>query len=284
MSLIPWIATVLAAVAAAVVVSFLIEHGVRRLARHRAMATERTRLSLLELFLFLDPQMLYVVAAIFSLAVVFGVLLATRSLLMGLSCGVSAALLPAIVILLLRRRRHAALQRQFPDALLMLAGALRAGSSLSTSIHQISAELPVPTCQEFSIVLREQRLGVSLDTALDGLSQRIALPGVSLAVSAMRIAFDSGGGLAEALERAAATLRSQLAIESKIRALTSQGKLQAVIVGLLPVVLLLILVRMEPAEMSQLFLTRMGWATLAVMTIFEFLGVYVIRRIVSIDV
>ena len=100
----------------------------------------------------------------------------------------------------------------------------------------------------------------------------------------MRIAYDSGGGLAEALERSAATLRNQLAIESKIRALTSQGKLQAVIVGLLPVVLLLILMRMEPAEMSQLFVTRVGIATLVLMGVFEFLGVYVIRRIVSIDV
>ena len=99
----------------------------------------------------------------------------------------------------------------------------------------------MPTSQEFAIVLREQRLGVSLDAALENLAARINLQSVALAVSAMRIAYDSGGGLAEALERSAATLRNQLAIESKIRALTSQGKLQAVIVGLLPMVLLLIL-------------------------------------------
>ncbi len=284
MSFIPWLATILGAAAAAMAVMIFIEQGVQRLARHRELATERARLSLLELFVFLDPQLLYVTAAFCSLAVVFGVLYATHSLLIGLGCGLSSALLPAVIILFLRRRRRSSLQRQFPDALLMLAGALRAGCSLSTAIHQIATELPAPTSQEFAVVLREQRLGVSLDTALENLAHRIALPGVALAVSAMRIAYDSGGGLAEALERAASTLRNQLAIESKIRALTSQGKLQAVIVGLLPIVLLLILVRMEPAEMSLLFTTRAGWATLALMVIVEFLGVYVIHRIVSIDV
>lgn len=284
MIFLPWVVTLLAAVAAALAVVIVIEQGAQRLARHREAATARARMSLLELFVFLDPQLLYVVAALFSVAVVFGVLFATRSLVIAIGCGVSAALLPAVAILVLRRRRRATLQRQFPDALLMLAGALRAGSSLSTSIQQIGAELPVPTSQEFAIVLREQRLGVSLDAALENLATRINLPSVALAVSAMRIAYDSGGGLAEALERSAATLRNQLAIESKIRALTSQGKLQAVIVGLLPVVLLLILMRMEPTEMSQLFVTRAGIATLALMGVFEFLGVYVIRRIVSIDV
>ncbi len=284
MILLPWVVTLLAAVAAALVVVIVIEQGVQRLAKHREATTARARMSLLELFVFLDPQLLYVVAAFFSVAVVFAMLFATHNLVIAIVCGVSAALFPAIAILILRRRRRSSLQRQFPDALLMLAGALRAGSSLSTAIQQIGAELPVPTSQEFAIVLREQRLGVSLDVALENLAARINLQSVALAVSAMRIAYDSGGGLAEALERSAATLRNQLAIESKIRALTSQGKLQAVIVGLLPIVLLLILMRMEPAEMSQLFVTRAGIATLAVMGVFEFLGVYVIRRIVSIDV
>lgn len=284
MIIIPWLVTLLAALAAALAVVIVIEQGVQRLAKHREATTARARMSLLELFLFMDPQLLYVMAALCSVAVVFAVLFAAHSLVIAIVSGVSTALAPAFVILVLRKRRRTSLQRQFPDALLMLAGALRAGSSLSTSIHQIGAELPVPTSQEFAIVLREQRLGVTLDAALENLAGRINLQSVSLAVSAMRIAYDSGGGLAEALERSAATLRNQLAIESKIRALTSQGKLQAVIVGLLPVVLLLILLRMEPAEMSQLFVTRAGIATLAVMAVFEVLGVYVIRRIVSIDV
>ncbi len=105
-----------------------------------------------------------------------------------------------------------------------------------------------------------------------------------LVVSAMRIANETGGGLAETLERTAHTIRSRLQMEGKIRALTAQGKLQAWVVGLLPLVLMAVLNKMEPEAMGMLWHTRMGWATLAVIGFFEFMGVYVIRKIIAIDV
>lgn len=280
----PLLTALFTALAVILLVHFIFESGVKALMRHRAAATESVRSSLLELFLFLDPQLLYVLAATFCLAVALFVQLGTGSLVLAFAGGTASAVLPVAVLAWLKRARRHRLQEQFPDTLLMLAGALRSGSSLSTAMHQVGPELPAPTSQELAIILRELRLGVSLDAALEGFGQRVALPSVALAIAAMRIAHDSGGGLAEALERAASTLRSQLAMESKIRALTSQGKLQALIVGLLPVVLLLTLMRMEPAEMSLLFSTRAGIATLIGISVLEVLGVYVIRRIVSIDV
>ena len=96
MIFLPWLITVLAAFAAALAVMIVIEQGVQRLAKHREATTARTRMSLLELFVFLDPQLLYVVAALFSVAVVFGVLFASRSLVIAVACGLSAALFPAI--------------------------------------------------------------------------------------------------------------------------------------------------------------------------------------------
>jgi tight adherence protein B len=100
----------------------------------------------------------------------------------------------------------------------------------------------------------------------------------------MRIARETGGGLAETLERTAATLRAQHAMELKIRALTAQGKLQAWVVGLLPLFLLWVLTQMEPAAMSLLWTTQMGWGVLVAVAIMEFFGVWIIRRIVAIDV
>lgn len=284
MSVSPLLVAVLTAIGVVLLVSFVFETGVQALVRHRATATEHVRSSLLELFLFLDPQLLYVLAAALCLTMALFLQLATGNLILSLASAGTTAVLPMAVLVVLKRRRRQRLQEQFPDTLLMLSGALKSGSSLSTAMHQVGPELPTPTSQELAIILRELRLGVSLDAALEGFGQRMALPSVDLAVAAMRIAHDAGGGLAEALERAASTLRSQLAMESKIRALTSQGKLQALIVGLLPVVLLLILLHMEPAEMSLLFSTRAGLATLVSMAVLEVLGVYVIRRMVSIDV
>ena len=130
----------------------------------------------------------------------------------------------------------------------------------------------------------QQRLGVSLDDSLDNLARRLPVQSVTLMVSAMRIASETGGGLAETLERTSATLRSQRAIELKIMALTAQGKMQAWVVGLLPVFLLWVLTHMEPEAMALLWTTHMGWGVLGCVVIMEFFGVWIIRRIVAIDV
>jgi tight adherence protein B len=103
-------------------------------------------------------------------------------------------------------------------------------------------------------------------------------------VAAMRIADETGGQLAEALERASQTLRQKLAMEGKIRALTSQGKLQAWVVGALPLLLMAVLNKMEPQAMNLMFTSRAGWACLVVIGLFEFFGVMIIRKIVDIDV
>jgi tight adherence protein B len=153
-----------------------------------------------------------------------------------------------------------------------------------SAIRQVSAELAAPLVQEFQLIQHEQRLGVSLNDALENLTHRVPVQSVSLVVSAMRIASETGGGLAETLERTAATLRSQHAMELKIRALTSQGKLQAWVVGLLPLFLLWVLAHMEPEATSMLWTTRIGWGVLAAVAIMEFFGVWIIRRIVAIDV
>ena len=150
-------------------------------------------------------------------------------------------------------------------------------------LHQVREGRP-PIAQEFDLTLREHRLGIPLDEALDHLAERVRLPSLTLVIAAMRIANETGGSLAEALERAALTVRSQLAMEGKIGALTAQGKLQAVVVGMLPLALLLVLDRMEPEAMAFLWHSPPGWATLAVIATLEVLGVLLIRRIVAIDV
>jgi tight adherence protein B len=284
MSLAPVIVMALSGVAATILIALAIEDGMRGLARHRERTTRQTHASLTELFLFVDAELLYIAAALFALVVTLCCWLATHHVAIGIACGAASAILPTGIIHVLRKRRRSLLQRQLPDALLMLAGALRAGASLSTALQDVGSELPKPMSQEFSLMVREQRLGADMDRTLRQLAERINLSSVSLAVAAMRIAHESGGGLAEALERAAATLRSQLALESKIGALTAQGKLQAVIVGMLPLLLLVVLFKMEPQEMSLLLSTRAGWASILVMVAFESMGIFVIRRIVRIDV
>jgi len=103
-------------------------------------------------------------------------------------------------------------------------------------------------------------------------------------VSTIRIAAETGGELAEALGRAASTLRSIAQAEGKIAALTAQGKMQAWVVGLLPLFLLYVLAQMEPEAMAKLWTTQIGWGVMAVIAFLEVMGVWLVRRIVAIDV
>jgi len=173
---------------------------------------------------------------------------------------------------------------QLPDVLLMLGSSLRAGTSLQIALDIAIRETPAPLAQELGVVVREQRLGVALEDALETMATRLKLAEVELVVAAMNIARDAGGNLAETLDRLSATLRAKATMEGKIRALTSQGKLQGLIVGLLPVFLMLVLTKMQHAAMMPLYHTIVGWAVLGVVGILEFIGFMMIRKIVAIDV
>ncbi|MGV7207015.1 type II secretion system F family protein [Oxalobacteraceae bacterium A2-2] len=277
-------ASAITAAAAAILAWLLIDMGLLALARYRTAFSRRTAFQAREFFLFLDPGRLFVMhAALMALGAAVIGLASGSALLAALSVAV-LAFLPRLAYARLRLRRLRQFEEQLPDALMTLAGGLRAGLGAHSAIDQLVMEAPAPLGQEFGLMLREQRMGVSLDDSLSGLLRRVPTPTTVLVVSAMRIANDTGGGLADMLERTAVTVRSRLQIEGKIGALTAQGKLQAWIVGLMPLALMLILNHMEPQAMDQLWHTRMGWGALAIIATLETLGIYVIRRIVAIDV
>lgn len=276
--------TATVAIAITLLVWSLFDIGTNGLSRYRRLFTERTNVNLRELFLFIEPERLFMLNL--SLMLLVGVVtwVLTGSWFLAAFALVITALVPRFFLRFLRRRRLDAMELQLPDTLLVLAGGMKAGVSLTQAIQQLVLESRPPVSQEFDLVLREQRLGVALDAALENLNQRVPLQSVTLTVSAMRIAAETGGQLAETLERASQTLRAKLAMEGKIRALTSQGKLQAIVVGALPLFLMYVLNKMEPEAMNLMFTTQTGYATLAVIALLEIFGVLIIRKIVDIDV
>lgn len=272
------------ALSAALLTWFAIDLGTGTMAKYRSTFTERAKFQAQEFFLFIDPRKLF--AANIAFMSIGGVLvwLATGSAFLGMVVFVALALMPRLLYKWMRLKRLQKFEEQLPDALMMLSGGMRAGVGLISAMQQLVREAQAPLSQEFSLMLREQRLGVTLEQSLSNLNRRIPTQTTTLVVSAMRIASETGGGLAETLERTSNTIRSRLQMEGKIRALTAQGKLQAWVVGLLPVALMLVLNKMEPEAMGMLWHTRTGWATLFVIAFFEFMGIYVIRKIIAIDV
>lgn len=276
--------TVVVAVSAALLAWFAVDMGTVTMARYRAQFTEKARFQAQEFFLFVDPRKLFMAnMALMALGALLAWVL-TGSVLLAVPVFFALALLPRFAYAWMRKRRLRRFEQQLPDALLMVSGGLRAGASMTSAIQQMANEAQNPLAQEFSLVLREQRLGVSLEQCLNNLSRRVPTQTTVLVVSAMRIASETGGGLAETLERTSQTIRSRLQMEGKIEALTAQGKMQAWVVGALPVLLMLVLNQLEPDSMALLWHTRIGWATLVVLVFLEVMGVYLIRKITSIDV
>ena len=194
------------------------------------------------------------------------------------------AILPFIIIKRFKKQQLEKIEQQLPDALMLIAGGLRSGASLSTALFQLTNEFLPPLKNEIAFIIKEQKVGLPLSDALLNFQKRMPINAVILMTTSIRIALETGGELAETLTKAAETLRQINQSEGKIKALTAQGKMQAWVVGLMPVALIFVLCQMEPEAMSKLWSTPAGWIALTGILIFEVFGMIFIRKIVDIDV
>ena len=259
--------------------------AVRLWARGLHRSREQTReFELSDSFIFVDSLTFARVVAALVLATALASWLASGSGLVAAAAGCAALLLPAWWARVLRRRRRRRLLAQLPDAIDLLAASLRSGLGLAAAIGQLAVHQPAPLGEEIALVVRRQRLGDPLEPALEAWRERIGGPEVAQFVAAVSVARELGGGLAEVLGRVAATMRERQVIERKIDALTAQGKLQARIVGAMPLLLLLVMTRLQPGPMHLMFTTPPGWAALSLVFVLELGGAWLLARQVRIDV
>lgn len=277
---------VIGAISLAVIVAIwtLFQMAERGLRKQKQNLQAAASTSLQEMFIFVDPTRLFymnVAALIFIPGIVY---LITANPVFTVAAVVIVILAPKLLVNYLKKKRERAFEEQLPEALLMIAGSLRAGAGLNVALESMVSETRPPISQEFELMLREQRLGVDLDTALQNMERRMPVQDFIMVVAGMRISREVGGNLAETLEGIADTLRRKLTMEGKIRALTAQGRMQGIVMTCLPLFLMFILKHMEPEAMEPLFTTWYGWITLAVVAVMEVVGYFFIRKIVNIDV
>ncbi len=252
----------------------------RRVDRLKATAEK----DLGDLFIFMDYRKLVYInigAFIFVPIVVWVVTLNPLLAVVSLAFPVFA---PRLIVGFIRKRRLEKFRDQFPDALVMISSSLRAGASLSVALESLVRESKPPLNQEFALMLRNQRLGVSFDEALVKMEERLPLQEFSLFSAGARISREVGGNLADMLDALADTLFKTLQTEGKIRSLTSQGKMQGVVMAGLPLLVMFALNVLEPREMHPLFHSLLGWIVLLVIAFMEFMGYLFIRKITDIDV
>lgn len=269
---------------ALLLVWFLQQQLWQGIVRYRRAFATLTEQGVRQFFLYLDPQMLGRLAS--GLALVMTVLVGAVS---G-SWLLTVLLIPLFLYApyhIWRVWRHHRLRQcdqQWPDMLMGLAGALQAGSGLPAAVRYLALHTPAPLGQELSLMMREQRMGVSMGASLQALSQRVPTEATGLIVAALIIASHSGGSLGPLLEDMARMIRDRLQLQGRIHALTAQGRLQAVIMAALPLLLGIVLTWLDPQAMSPLWETSAGWLMIAFMLVLELAGVVWIRRIVAIKV
>lgn len=234
-------------------------------------------------FVFLRGQEVFRVFMVFLILFLVLFWLLGGSLFFILFLIIGIFLLWPVYLRLLQRRRLARFEKQFPDYLLALAGALRAGSSLAVAMQRITPLSHAPLSQEMGLLLREQRMGVSLNDALEQLHQRMRCESSSLFKSAIAVAGQSGGGLAELFESMAQTISKRLYVEGRIRALTAQGRMQAWVMALLPLLVGGALSVIDYDLIAPLWQQRSGQAILVLIVLLELLGLWLIRRIVNVS-
>ncbi|MNM99126.1 Bacterial type II secretion system protein F domain protein [compost metagenome] len=176
------------------------------------------------------------------------------------------------------------IQQQLPDGLLMLASSLRAGVGFNPALETLAQDGQPPLAQELSLILREQHMGVRTEEALEHFAQRVPIDDAKLFVAAVTISREVGGNLAETLATLAETLRRKLMMEGKVKALTAQGRLQGIVMAMLPAGLVGFLVLFYPETMDPMFHTWQGWCVIALIFVLEYLGYRMCRKIMTIDI
>jgi tight adherence protein B len=269
---------------AAMAVALLVGRQLASAARWFGVIGQRTETDLAQLFVFIPAsRLLGFTALLVGLALVTALLLRLPLAFLPVVLGV-AAVTPRLVVAWLRQRRTRRLAQQLPDALALWAGLLRAGQGTTQALSQVSARQGAPLGDELRMVLAQLRLGTGIDVAFQGLRERAQLADLRLLSTLLQANREIGGNLAEPLGRLAELLRGRLLMEARIQSLTAQGRMQGVVVGALPLLLLLVLYAMEGETMRVLHTTPQGWAALAVIAVLEMVGFILMRRIVRIDV
>lgn len=282
MNLVVLLATIF--VGFAIFVAIAIRLGRRAVKTRSKRVVNEIEASLAEAFVFANRQRVAFLSLVAIILVPLIAYLLFGSVIFAGIAFVVALTAPGRVLAIMRRRRTSQLERQLPDVLLMMAGALRAGASFAVALESVVSESPAPISQELELLVRELRLGIDLDIAMQNIEKRIPVPDFLMVTAAVTISREVGGNLAEALESVARTLGAKLQMEGKILALTSQGRMQGIVMTLLPVGLMFVLDFMEPDAMAPLFHERIGWMTLGVIGVMEFLGYKAISKITNIDV
>jgi tight adherence protein B len=212
------------------------------------------------------------------------VYLRTRVVVVALAVGIVTGLAPLGWVVFMRKKRFERFIQGLPEALDLMVSALRAGHSFHAAMGLVARECAEPVGGEFNLCFEEQNYGLELKGALDNLQDRVPLQDLRIATTAIMIQKESGGNLAEVLEKVSSVIRERFRLKRQVMTHTAQGRLTGIILTLLPVVLGFLIYLINPKMMSLLWKDPLGVKLLWAACILIIIGGLVIRKIVNMEV
>jgi tight adherence protein B len=245
---------------------------------------ERMRTSLTKSGVPLKPEELAGMSLVFFLAGVAIGLLSKKGPFITAGLAFAGLLMPGLYVSHAKRRRAAKLESQLVDALTLIANSLRAGHSFMQALELVSHDMAPPLAPELARVLREARLGLSVDEAFGKLVSRFDSRDLELVITGVLIQRQVGGNLAVVLDGTADTIGKRLKARAKVRTLTAQGRLSAWVISIMPFGLAGLVFGLYPDFGHIMLVSPLGIAMLVGAAVLLVVGVFVIRKVVNVDV
>jgi len=231
------------------------------------------------------PLGMFVLATpVLALAGMLTVLWMHLPFVIALLCAVVFGSLPAVYLYWLKSQRIAKFERQLPEALELVSRALRAGHAFSVGLKLVGDEGADPVGKEFRRVFDEVSMGVALPEALHNVTERMDSVDLRFFVTSVLIQRETGGNLAEIIDSLATLIRKRFELHLKVRALSAEGRFSAIILFCLPIVVGVILFKMNPDYMSTLFTDPAGKNMLMIGSFMMVTGAIIMKRMVTIKV
>jgi tight adherence protein B len=234
--------------------------------------------------LHITPSRLLMFSGMAGILAVFAVAVVSPSILLMIGGGLVAASLPFLHVWWKRKKRFDQFLELLPDALDLMSRGLSAGHAFSEALHMVAAEMPDPIAAEFRKTYEEQNLGLSLKLALENLTDRIPLLDLKMCVTAVLIQRETGGNLAEILEKVAYTIRERFRIMGDLKTLTTSSRLSAWLLCGLPIFVAVAVTVLNPDYMSILWKDQRGHYLIAAAIFMQITGMLIVRKILDIKI
>jgi tight adherence protein B len=224
-----------------------------------------------------------VLGSVFCAVVAFAILIQFVPALVALGLGLLAGGIPYAYIKWAASKRLLQFEEQFPEAIDLVARALRAGHALPTALQMVGEEISDPVGGEFKVLFDQQNYGMSLPEALRAFSERVPLLDARFFVTAVMTQREMGGNLSEVLDKLSAVIRERFKVKRQVRAVSAHGRITGVVLGFLPPAVATLLFIVSPAHIRLLVEDPLGLYMVAGAITLQVVGVLAIRKIVNVE-